>query len=512
MWRREAVEKGLRRAGALFFIGAVERLLFTRVAGVLRRLARGLLCAPLARIDAEFDAALYLRQFRNARRRSRAARDPALHYAILGWREHRAPNARFDPSYYRRVAPELKPHEEPFDHFLRIGRVAGAAQNETESARRGDPSTPTTCRALVLTHGRGGGSNRLLTLFERELVTQGVYPLRLRPLTPTSPSLFVCEEGSGETQVFDFPADESRLVAFARQTGVRSILVNHVVDMPPAIASLIVSASRALEVPFDMILHDYYAVCPRVNLIDDSGRFCDVAAVERCVACIDAAGAEVEAVDMANWRGRFADFLQKARHVFAPSVDLRQRLAAHIDRTISIWSPEDAVPSARWRGVKDDEALKIAVIGGLTRAKGAEVVFRLARAIGAASAPIELYLVGSSSNDRRLRAAGVTILGRYREDEIEAKLAELNPHIAFIPAIWPETWSFVLSQALSAGLPTAVFDIGAPAQRLRGLGRTELILPLEFAEEAGRLMRFFLNLRTELSDARQTPHSRACDT
>lgn len=497
MWSREAVEKALGRAGALLLIGAVERLLFTRVA-LPRIIAQRVLAPALARIEPEFDATLYLRQFRNDLRRRRAARAPALHYAILGWREYRVPNSRFDPAHYRRVTPELTEHREPFDHYLRIGRTAGATQNESAFATPESASASPMARALVLHHGRGGGSSRLLTLFERHLVSQGVSPLRLRPLTKTSPALFVCEDMSGEPLVFDLHKDQADIVAFARRMGVVSLLVNHVIDMPADILPWIVSASRALGVPYDIILHDYFAVCPRVNLVDDRGRFCGVAGAERCLACVAAGGAEVEAPGVADWRGRFAGFLAGARNVVAPSADAQRRLEPHIGRDIAVWSPQEETAPIRWRPIEPDEPLKVALLGGLTTAKGAEVVYRLARAIRSAKAPIELHLIGSSANDRRLRSARVVIGGRYREQEIQFSIAGVAPHIAFIPSIWPETWSFVLSDALSAGLPTAVFDIGAPAERLRRLGRGEWVIPLALADDAARLLEYFMSFRNRL--------------
>jgi glycosyltransferase involved in cell wall biosynthesis len=47
----------------------------------------------------------------------------------------------------------------------------------------------------------------------------------------------------------------------------------------------------------------------------------------------------------------------------------------------------------------------------------------------------------------------------------------------FLPALWPETWSFVLSQLWEAGLPVVAFDIGAQSERIRYSG-AGLVLPM----------------------------------
>lgn len=54
----------------------------------------------------------------------------------------------------------------------------------------------------------------------------------------------------------------------------------------------------------------------------------------------------------------------------------------------------------------------------------------------------------------------------------------MKAHVALLPSVWPETYSYTLSIALEAGYPVCTFDMGAPAERLRALG-TGLLLPLE---------------------------------
>ena len=48
--------------------------------------------------------------------------------------------------------------------------------------------------------------------------------------------------------------------------------------------------------------------------------------------------------------------------------------------------------------------------------------------------------------------------------------------IVFIPSIWPETFSYTTSEAISMGMPIACFDMGAPAQRV-GDYEHGLVLP-----------------------------------
>ncbi|MEJ1978412.1 MAG: hypothetical protein WDN49_22080 [Acetobacteraceae bacterium] len=80
-------------------------------------------------------------------------------------------------------------------------------------------------------------------------------------------------------------------------------------------------------------------------------------------------------------------------------------------------------------------------------------------------------VIGGTADDARLLAAGpVFVTGQYAEDELPDLLRAHAPDVAFIPSIWPETWCFTLGHAWRAGLRAAVFDIGAPAERVKRTG------------------------------------------
>jgi hypothetical protein len=107
---------------------------------------------------------------------------------------------------------------------------------------------------------------------------------------------------------------------------------------------------------------------------------------------------------------------------------------------------------------------------------------------------LQVEVIGSSFDDARLRRCGVAVHGRYREADIDGLLAARGAHAAWLPAIWPETWSFVQSVAMRNGLPVLAFDHGAIAERLRRLRRNTL-LPLELSRDPAALMEALLAYR-----------------
>ena len=154
------------------------------------------------------------------------------------------------------------------------------------------------------------------------------------------------------------------------------------------------------------------------------------------------------------------------------------------------------MPPERSPRLGESEVLRIATLGALPVHKGSRVLQALAREARASGAPFAFTVIGASPEAGALGQAGVAVMGGYAGGEIDRLIEDVAPHIVFIPAIWPETWSFVLTVALRRGLPVVAFDIGAPAERLRELRRGHL-LPLDLARQPRKLLAAFRGLREQ---------------
>ena len=130
----------------------------------------------------------------------------------------------------------------------------------------------------------------------------------------------------------------------------------------------------------------------------------------------------------------------------------------------------------------------MAVIGAIGPHKGAQVLLGSVRAAYRAKRPLTFVVVGYTCMDRAFRRfPNCTITGAYRDDQVFDILFGHRPDLVFLPSIWPETFCFTLSIALDTGLPVAVFDIGAQAQRVRAAGLANGVLPLSLAERPAAL-------------------------
>ena len=271
-----------------------------------------------------------------------------------------------------------------------------------------------------------------------------------------------------------------QLMALLRDLGVGRVVLHHTLGHHPRVREI----AGALGVAQEIVVHDYGAFCPRVNLLSrpaptEPPRYCGEPAEAACVACCarDKGGVH-ERLGVRRLRARTRAEFAAASRVSAPSRDAARRMMRHFPGVTVEATPweEDALPYELRRPPATGKR-RVAVIGGIGPAKGFEVLRDCALDARARGLGLEFVVVGGSSDDERLIEAGVFVTGPYQEGEAQGLIAQLRPDLAFLPSIWPETWCFALTEAWRAGLWPVVFDLGAQGERVRTTGRG-LALPL----------------------------------
>jgi GT2 family glycosyltransferase/glycosyltransferase involved in cell wall biosynthesis len=333
---------------------------------------------------------------------------------------------------------------------------------------------------LVVTLALTGGVDRYVTERCRGIRAQALQPLVLRPTAAGKPGR--CELWTDAVDVpnlqFDIPRDLNALRKLLHDLNLESVEIQHFMGLD----ARVVETVRGLPVVYDVVIHDYSWVCPRVTLIDGTNRYCGEPEISICRSCVRRNGSRLaEKISVASLRARSEIWLRSARRVIAPSADTAGRLRRYIKDLVVEVRPHAAAapPAPLARRPSRRGALRVAVLGAIGTHKGYRVLLRCARDARARELPIEFIVIGHTENDARLLATGkVFITGRYHEEEAVHLIQREQPDIAWLPSVWPETWCYTLDYALQAALPVAAFDLGAIAERLRAMGVGEL-MPLD---------------------------------
>ena len=99
------------------------------------------------------------------------------------------------------------------------------------------------------------------------------------------------------------------------------------------------------------------------------------------------------------------------------------------------------------------------MLGNISHQKGAGVICDMAKNL---PDNVNIIIVGEMKN----APSNITVHGKYKANKLPSLMEKYQADIVFIPSIWPETFSYTTSEAMSMGLPVACFDMGAPAGRV----------------------------------------------
>ena len=356
----------------------------------------------------------------------------------------------------------------------------------------------------LVTHDSGGGVERVVQTRIAAIRAAGERAIVLRPVRDRSggrlyqPGLCWVSEGKGAPNLrFHLPAERAALLRLLRGEHVRRVEVHHSLGHDHSVMGL----AAKLGVTMELYVHDYALICPRVTLVGREGRYCgEPDRTEVCDECVAAAGSHIEEViGTAELRARSALDVAGAARVVVPSRDVARRLRRYfpaLAAEVAPWEDDAAVPMVP--KLRTDGKRLVAVIGGIGVSKGYDMLLGCARDAAARRLPLEFVVVGHTEDDGPLLATGrAFVTGAYREEEGEALVRAQGAQLAWLPSLWPETWSFTLGLAWRAGLGVAAFDLGAPAERIRGSGRGWL-LPLGLPPEG--INNALLALRTGAGD------------
>ena len=323
---------------------------------------------------------------------------------------------------------------------------------------------------VLVTHADGGGVDQVVVRRAAALHAAGKRPVILRPDG--------CATVIGDVDVpnlrYRLPGEWPALLRLLQGERVERVELHHMLGHSPDLSSL---AAR-LGAQQDIFVHDYSSLCARITLV--AGRsYCGEPPVAACAACVDRHGSHLEEpITPAALVDRSAILLASASRVVVPSADTATRIRRHFPALRPVIEPLEDDAALPAPPQTPDAIRHVCIVGAIGLEKGYEVLLGCVRDAAARRLKLRFTVVGFTSDDARLLAAGpVFVTGRFAAGEAEALIRQQGADLAFIPSIWPETWCFALSDAWRAGLRAIVFDLGAPAERVRRTGWGHL-LPL----------------------------------
>ncbi len=401
---------------------------------------------------------------------------------------------RLHPSYHQDVSEFFQ--KDPIRHLR-------AKLDAARLAYRSDGKA-----ILFVTHNSGGGTEAHVQFMRSWIEESGEgHVLVCRPHSLLG-HFYIEDPESAATPNLPIGSwfdDTQKLEELFVSLGIQHIHVHHLINHGSTAPRALQKIARAGNLRVDFTAHDYFAICPRITLIDETGVYCGEPDIETCQKCIDQNGAQVPGkINMKNWRRDNLALIESAHTVFAPSLDAAQRFESYLRRNdicVREHATDEALVKALDfpinidRSVDNGARRKIAVLGAIGPHKGSELLYQTAQASLRLGLPLEFVVIGYTDKDKNLESLkNVRITGRYKPDEVMGLIRSEAPSLLWIPSVWPETFCFTLSEALAAGVQPVVFNLGAQADRVQQVGWGE-IMPLDLMTNAEGAAQFLASCK-----------------
>jgi GT2 family glycosyltransferase len=271
---------------------------------------------------------------------------------------------------------------------------------------------------------------------------------------------------------YQWPEDKALLINNLKLLLVGDIHYHHTIEFNEDVWDL----PKELDVPYDITLHDYYTICPRVNLIDSTQVYCGEPKNEACNRCIKKSGVHASSLldmddlggSIETWREYFFEKLKCARTVITPSNDTKGRIQKYfdLDNIETRYHPEAEI-NYQPNSLEGVEIINIAFIGAIGVHKGLNILKECAQYAYKFDLPVKFTVIGYTENDKYFdELPNVLITGKYKKEELPSLLKTHDCHVAGLFSVWPETYSYTLSEAMRANLRIACFELGAVSERV----------------------------------------------
>jgi glycosyltransferase involved in cell wall biosynthesis len=278
--------------------------------------------------------------------------------------------------------------------------------------------------------------------------------------------------------------------------------IQHLMGLPANITAQL----RYQGIPFIITLHDYWWVCANAQLVTNyNQQVCDGPQVYlNCARCALARSGRAgflpalpALAGLMAWRnGRLRQVLQEAHTLIAPTQftsNWYRNHGAPATKLRVIPHGLDLPPICSWREREKNSPFRFAFIGGLSWQKGVHI---LIEAFQGLERHAELWIAGDETADpayvtglRRLASPQIRFLGKLTREAVWQTLAQVD--VIVVPALWYETFSFIISEAFAAGIPVVASRLGPLADRVQDGLNGLLVEPGNPAALRAALLRFY---------------------
>ena len=283
-----------------------------------------------------------------------------------------------------------------------------------------------------------------------------------------------------------------------KQLELTEININHLIYVKSidSCIDFILELKHKYNLEINIYLHDFYSVCPSVNLLNYKKEFCNLPSNSSCNSCLEkydnpvntlsfnkAEVLRVAAFHKSNivvWRGVWRKLFDQASKFILPSdaaATLWKKTFPEYINEVTILHHDLSYLSAILQH-KDTVKLpfyQVYVVGDIGEHKGSVIIHEVLELIKLKKLNICINVIGDYVDSVFQNTPFLKLHGRFNHDDIANVLNTKEINCFLMPSICPETFSYVAQEMLATGLPIITFDLGAQAQFISGYEYGKLV-------------------------------------
>lgn len=235
-------------------------------------------------------------------------------------------------------------------------------------------------------------------------------------------------------------------------------MINHYFD--------IIDVCKDKNVKSIITLHDFYCLCPTVNLLYNAKEYCLDLKEKNCANCLNKLK-EIQNDIIPVWRKFWNNFLCQFDFVITPSESTKRIVESRM-KNLNCTVIEHGIDLVQKEASqRNGGEFNVAFVGIMATHKGANVLKYLIKN----SKNIKYHLFGDSDyQELKHNYRNYIYHGRYKREQLPELLKQNNIHLVCNFSIWPETYSYTLTETIACGIPVISYDLGAVSERIKKYG------------------------------------------
>lgn len=328
---------------------------------------------------------------------------------------------------------------------------------------------------LFINHSMGGGA----TVYLENLIRDNAHDTFAIVMNMSPDQRTISLNSSVFNDVyFDLDSmDKYTFKALLNLMNIKEIFINELVSYPlPKMIEFILESG----IPYTYFIHDFFCICPSLNLIGKNKMYCYVSDVRTCSLCIkDNDYRYMSNIDnyylnnIELWRDCFSRLLLGADNVIAPSnstAEIIKKIYPEVDIIVQEHNINIPIKNTYNKEFCLQKKVRIGIVGAISYIKGYGVLYEMIKKVRQNRDNIEFVVIGYTeveSEKYKSEDNVFTLTGKYDNKKISEILAQYNISFVMLPNVCPETFSYTASEAILSGYPLLTFDIGAAPERIR---------------------------------------------